>query len=77
MIFARDLADNLARGDANYMSLLDEADAYIARNGLDLPEEPDARRIESDPECVTNPNLRAESGGGRNNGDHLGDRFRC
>ena len=55
MIFARDLADNLARGDVSYMSLLDEADAYIARNGLDLPQELDARRIESDPECVTNP----------------------
>jgi putative flavoprotein involved in K+ transport len=55
--FARDLADNLARGDASYMSLLDEADAYAARNGLGLPEEPDARKIEPDPECVTNPIL--------------------
>jgi putative flavoprotein involved in K+ transport len=53
--FALDLADNLARGDASYMSLLDEADAYVARNGLDLPEEPAARRIEPDPACVTNP----------------------
>ncbi|TGT83427.1 FAD-dependent oxidoreductase, partial [Mesorhizobium sp. M5C.F.Ca.ET.164.01.1.1] len=44
-----------ARGDANLMSLLDEADAYVARNGLDLPEEPAARRIEPDPECMTNP----------------------
>jgi putative flavoprotein involved in K+ transport len=55
--FARDLADNLARGDANYMSLLDEADAYAARNGLDLPDDPEARQIEPDPECVTNPIL--------------------
>jgi putative flavoprotein involved in K+ transport len=55
--FARDLADNLARGDASCMSLLDEADAYVARNGLDLPDEPDARKIEPDPECVTNPIL--------------------
>jgi putative flavoprotein involved in K+ transport len=53
--FAGDLAENLARGDASYMSLLDEADLYVARNGLDLPEELDARRIEPDPECVTNP----------------------
>ena len=45
MIFAPDLARNIARGDANYMSVLDEADAYVARNGLDLPEEPDARKI--------------------------------
>ena len=53
--FAPDLADNLAHSDASLMSLLDEADAYVARNGLDLPEEPDARRIEPDPDCVTHP----------------------
>ncbi len=57
MTFAPDLADNIARGDANYLSLLDEADAYAARNGLDLPFEPEARLIEPDPECVTNPIL--------------------
>ncbi|RRH97447.1 FAD-dependent oxidoreductase [Mesorhizobium tamadayense] len=55
MSFAPDLAKNIARGDASLMSLLDEADAYVARNGLDLPEEPVARRIDPDPECVTNP----------------------
>jgi putative flavoprotein involved in K+ transport len=55
--FARDLADNIARGDSNYLSLLDEADAYVARNGLDLPEEPEARVIGPDPECVTDPVL--------------------
>jgi len=63
--FAPDLADNLAQGDANYLSVLDEADAYIARNGLDLPEEPDARNIEPDPQCVTDPILElnlAEAG---------------
>ena len=43
MTFAPDLADNIARGDANYLALLDEADAFVARNGLDLPEEPEAR----------------------------------
>lgn len=57
MIFAPDLADNLAKGDANYLSLLDEADAYIARNGLDLPEEPGARDMDPDPKCVTDPIL--------------------
>ncbi len=60
-----DLAENLSRGDANYMSLLDEADAYVTRNGLDLPQEPDARKIDPDPECVTNPVLElnlAEAG---------------
>lgn len=58
--FARDLTKNLARGDASYMALLDEADAYVARNGLDLPEEPDARRIEPDPDCVRNPILELD-----------------
>lgn len=53
--FAPDLAGNIANGDANYLSLLDEADAYVARNGLSLPEEPEARKIESDPHCMTNP----------------------
>lgn len=55
--FASDLKDNLEHGDANYLSLLDEADAYIARNNLDLPEEPEARIIDPDPDCVTNPIL--------------------
>lgn len=53
--FAPDLADNLARGDENYLNLLDAADAYIARNGLDLPLDPEARRIFPDPECLTQP----------------------
>lgn len=63
--FAPDLAANIAGGDANYLSLLDEADAYVARNGLDLPEEPDARDIGPNPECVTDPLLElnlAEAG---------------
>ena len=63
--FEADLADNLARGDENYLALLDSADAYIARNGLDLPEEPAARNTLPDPECVTHPILElnlAEAG---------------
>jgi len=60
LTFAPDLADNLAKGDTNYLSVLDEADAYIARNGLDLPEEPDARRIGPDPECVSDPVLELD-----------------
>jgi len=55
--FAPDLADNIARGDASHHGLMDEADAYIARNGLDFPEEPDARTIDPDPDCVRNPVL--------------------
>ncbi|MDX3975209.1 NAD(P)/FAD-dependent oxidoreductase [Shinella sp.] len=55
--FAPDLAKNIALGDANYLSLLDQADAYAEKNGLDLPEEPEARRMEPDPACVTDPIL--------------------
>jgi putative flavoprotein involved in K+ transport len=58
MGFATDLADNLAQGDASYLSVLDAADAYVAREGLDLPEEPQARIAEPDPACVTEPILR-------------------
>lgn len=53
--FADDLKQNLDAGDANYLSLLDEADAYVARHGLDLPEEPEARIIPADPACVRDP----------------------
>ena len=60
MHFAADLADNIALGDANYLSLLDEADAYVARNGLDLPEEPEARMFQPDPDCVTDPILELD-----------------
>jgi len=55
--FAPDLGVNIARGDANYLSLLDEADEYVARNGLDLPDEPDARVLAPLPSCVTEPLL--------------------
>ncbi|MGE0847805.1 MAG: FAD-dependent oxidoreductase, partial [Flavobacteriaceae bacterium] len=53
--FAPDLADSIAKGDANYLSVLDEADAFIERHGLDLPPEPEARIFEPDPECLTRP----------------------
>lgn len=58
--FAPDLGDNLARGDAYYLSVLDEADAYTARNGLDLPAEPEARIIGPDPGWVTDPVLELD-----------------
>lgn len=63
--FASDLADNIARGDANYLSVLDEADAYVVRHGLDLPEEPEARQTVPDPDCLIDPVLElnlAEAG---------------
>jgi putative flavoprotein involved in K+ transport len=65
IFFKGDLAENLAMGDASYLALLDEADAYVARNGLDLPPDPGARKILPDPECVTRPIRRlnlAEAG---------------
>lgn len=55
--FAADLSDNIANGDANYLNLLDEADAHVLRNGLELLEEPEAREIGPDPECMANPVL--------------------
>lgn len=63
--FAPDLAKNVAAGDADYLSLLDEADEYVERYGLDLPEEPTAREFSPDPDCMTNPILElnlAETG---------------
>ncbi len=55
MRFADDLRTNIENGDSNYLSMLDEADAFIARNGIDLPEEPEARVLGPDPECMTDP----------------------
>ncbi len=54
---APDLARSLAEGDADLLALLDEADAWVARTGLDLPEEPEAREIPPDPPCVADPIL--------------------
>lgn len=60
LTFAPDLAANIERGDKNLMSLLDEADAYVERYGLDLPEEPEARKLLPDPECMTHPVLELD-----------------
>ena len=53
--FSDDLAENIKNGDANHLSLLDEADAYIALNQLDFPEDPDERKRWPDPHCLTQP----------------------
>ncbi len=53
--FSTDLAANIAAGDANYLSLLQEADAYVDRNGLDLPAEPEAHVLGPMPACATDP----------------------
>ncbi len=60
MHFAPDLAQNIAAGDADYLSVLDSADAHIEREGLDLPEEPEARTIGPEPDCVKNPILELD-----------------
>jgi putative flavoprotein involved in K+ transport len=60
MQFADDLKRNVEQGDANYLSVLREADAFIARNGLNLPEEPDAHIIGPDPACMTDPILELD-----------------
>jgi putative flavoprotein involved in K+ transport len=57
LYFAADLAARIAAGDASYLSMLDAADAYIAREGLDFPEERQARALGPLPDCVTNPLL--------------------
>ena len=57
MNFTDDLAANLAKGDADYLAVLAEADAYITRNGLDFAPEPAAKIIGPDPDCVTHPVL--------------------
>lgn len=60
MHFASDLAANIAAGDADYLSVLDSADAHIEREGLDFPEEPEARTIGPEPDCVKNPILELD-----------------
>jgi putative flavoprotein involved in K+ transport len=58
--FRPDLVKNIAQGDESYLSMLDAADAYADRMGLDLPLEPEARNVEPDPDCMTNPLLELD-----------------
>ena len=55
--FAPDLAANIAAGDRNYLSVLDEADAFAAAQGLDLPADPGARDLLPLPPEVADPIL--------------------
>lgn len=57
---ADDLAENLAEGDRAYLEMLREADDYVARNGVDLPEEPEAWKIEPDAACISEPVLSVD-----------------
>lgn len=58
--FANDLAENIKEGDIAYLDVLREADAYVERNGIDLPPEPEAWDIQPDPSCVTDPILELD-----------------
>jgi putative flavoprotein involved in K+ transport len=58
--FHPDLAENIARGDKNYLAVLDRADAYVERNGVDLPPDPEARRAYPEPECIAHPILELD-----------------
>lgn len=62
--FSPDLAANVRAGDATYLALLDEADAWVERNGADLPEEPEARVIGDDPPSMTDPVLELDLAAG-------------
>lgn len=55
LTFADDLRTNMENGDRNYLSVLEEADVYATAQGLDLPEDPDARTLLPLPACVTDP----------------------
>jgi putative flavoprotein involved in K+ transport len=58
--FEPDLAKNIANGNSYTLSLLDQADEYVIRNGLDFPLEPEAREVLPDPQCVKNPILEID-----------------
>ena len=53
--FADDLERNIARGDTNFLSVLTEADEFVAQHGLDLPLEPEAHILGPMPEAALNP----------------------
>ncbi len=63
MNFSDDLAKNIAAGDENYLAMLDEADRFIEANGLQLPEEPEARNFAGDADCISNPILELDLAG--------------
>jgi putative flavoprotein involved in K+ transport len=55
--FASDLKESIERGDANYLSVLREADDYVRAHHLDMPEEPQAHIIRPEPKCMREPTL--------------------
>src|SRR5882672_8082922 len=57
-----DLADSLATGDGIHATFLDMADAHVERHGLNMPQDPAARAVLSDPLCLTEPLRRLDIG---------------
>ena len=55
LTFVDDVRKNVDAGDASYNQLLDDADAYVAAMGLDLPLDPDARAVFPEPASLTDP----------------------
>ena len=60
LLIAPDIPSNIQNGDDSLLALLDEADAFAKREGLDLPEEPEARLSLPDPECLIHPILKLD-----------------
>ncbi len=55
MTFATDLVESLAHGDAAYLAFMDFVNAHISRQGMDLPEDPEARIITPTPDAFAEP----------------------
>lgn len=58
--FAPDLRETIESGDRNYLSFLKDVDALIEREGLDVPEDPEAYQILADPACLVHPQLELD-----------------
>lgn len=57
---APDLPGSLAHGDATYTSFLNLVDDYVERHGLAVPEEPTARLVSGESQCLKNPLSRLD-----------------
>jgi putative flavoprotein involved in K+ transport len=62
MTFADDLAASMAEGDTTYAGFLDLVDDFIARERLDVPQEPAARAGLSSPMPLPEPVRRLDLG---------------
>ena len=53
--FNNDLVDNIVSAEQSYLDNLEEMDRYIESNGLELPEEPEAKILMDMPDAMKNP----------------------